>query len=186
MQVIDWIAIAIVLGALAIGALLGFGLQLKIFTGGIIGVLISAVVTYFCFGVVASWGFVQDLMLKLHEAMVNANNGFVDILLKVPVEKIILGVALFIIIQITRVIIVSIIKGVMESGNVVLGTVNRVVGALFMLAVACMVTLLVFHIIQLIGGGTATGFYQKISGSVFKLDWVYENNPLRYIFKKIG
>ncbi len=186
MQVIDWIAIAVVLGSLAIGTLLGFGKQLKIFTGGIIGVLISIVVTYFCFGVVSSWGFVQDIMLRLHEAMENANNGIVDILIKIGIEKIILAVALFIIIQVIRVIIVNIIKGVFEADNVVLRTINRLIGALFMLAVAVMVTLLVFHIIQLIGGGTAESFKENISGSVFKLDWVYENNPLRFIFRKIG
>ncbi len=186
MQIIDWVAIGVVLGAIALGSLLGFGKLLKIFTGGIVGVIISIVVTYFCFGVVASWGFVQDIMLKLHGAMENANNGFVEILIKIGIEKIILAVALFIIIQIIRVIIVSIIKGVMEAENVVIKTINRVLGAIFMLAVACMVWLLVFHIIQLIGGGTAEGFKIKISGSVFKLDWVYENNPLRFIFQKIG
>lgn len=186
MQVIDWVAIGVVLGALVIGSLLGFGKLLKIFTGGIVGVIISIVVTYFCIGVVASWGFVQDIMLKLHEAMVSANNGVVDFLIKIGIEKIILAVALFIIIQIIRVIIVNIIKGVMEADNVVLKTINRLFGAVFMLAVACMVSLLVFHIIQLIGGGTAESFKIKISGSVFKLDWVYAHNPLRFIFQKIG
>lgn len=186
MQVIDWVAIAVVLGAIAIGALLGFGKLLKIFTGGIVGVIISIVVTYFCIGVVASWGFVQDIMLQLHEKMVSANNGVVDFLIKIGIEKIILGVALFIIVQIIRVIIVNIIKGVMEADNVVLKTINRVFGAVFMLAVAIMVWLLVFHVIQLIGGGTAENFRIKISGSVFKFDWVYEHNPLRFIFQKIG
>ncbi|MCM1545827.1 MAG: hypothetical protein NC033_02205 [Clostridiales bacterium] len=186
MQVIDWVAIGVVLGAIAIGTLLGFGKQLKIFTGGIIGVLISLVVTYFSIGVVASWGFVQDIMLKLHNAMAGADNAFVNFLIKIGIEKIILGIALFIIIQIIRVIIVNIIKGVMEADNVVLKTINRVAGAVFMLAVACMVTLIVFHIIQLIGGNTAGNFHQSISGSVFKLDWVYENNPLRFIVQKIG
>ena len=186
MQVIDWVAIGVVLCSLALGALLGFGKQLKIFTGGIVGVIISIIVTYFCIGVVASWGFVQDIMLKLHETMVNANNSFVNFLIKIGIEKIILAVALFIIIQIIRVIIVNIIKDVMEADNVLIKTVNRLVGAVFMLAVACMVALLVFHIIQLIGGGTAENFRTKISGSVFKLDWVYANNPLRFIFQKIG
>ena len=186
MHTIDWIAIGVVLLAMAIGALLGFGKQLKIFTGGIVGFLISFVVTYFCLGVVSSWGFVQDLMAKLHETMVNANNGIVNFLIKIGIEKIILAVGLFIVVTVIRVIVVNIIKGVVEIDNTVFKVINRVLGVIFALAVTVMVALLVFHIIDLIGGGTEAGFVEKIKGSVFKLDWVYEHNPMQYIFKKIG
>lgn len=186
MQIIDWIAIGIVVLALVIGMMLGFGKLLKIFTGGIVGIIISVVVTYFFIGVVASWGFVQDIMGRLHTAMVNAENGFVNFLIKIGIEKIILAVALFIVIQLLRILIVSIIKGFAEIENPVIRAFNRIGGMIFMLAVTCMVALLVFHIIDLIGGSTEESFKNYLSGSVFKIDWVFEHNPLRHIFAKIG
>lgn len=186
MQIIDWIAIGVVALSLVIGMLLGFGRLLKIFTGGIVGIIISVVVTYFFIGVVASWGFVQDIMGKLHTAMVNADSGFVNFLIKIGIEKIILAVALFIVIQLLRIVIVNTIKRIAEIENPVVRAFNRIGGMIFMLAVTCMVALLIFHIIDLIGGGTEESFRNYISGSVFKIDWVFEHNPLKYIVAKIG
>lgn len=184
MQVCDWIVIGVILLGLLFGALIGFGRLLKIFTGGIIGVIISVVVTYFCLGVVSSWGFVQDLMAKLIGAMQSSENAFVGFLLKIGIEKIILAVGLFIVIQIIRIIIVSIIKGVVESDNVVCKVINKIGGAIFFTAIICMVALIVFHVVDLIGGATEENFRASLSG-VFKLDWVFDNNPLRYIVERV-
>lgn len=185
MQLIDWIAIGVVLVAALFGLLFGFGKLLKFFTSGIIGILISVVVTYFCFGVVSSWGFTRDLMAKLLTAMQNANNGFVNFLIKIGIEKIILGLIIFIVVQILRVIIVKIIKSIVEIDNVALKTINRLLGLVLMLGVACMLWLLAFHIIQLIGGETALNVRISLIGSVFKLDWVFDHNPLIWIVKRV-
>lgn len=185
MQIIDWIAIGVVLVSVLFGLLFGFGKLLKFFTGGIIGILISIVVTYFCFGVVSSWGFVRDLMAKLLTAMQNANNSIVDFLIKIGIEKIILAIAIFIIVQIIRIITVKIIKGIVEIDNPVAKAVNRLFGMVLMLAVSCMIWLIVFHVIQLIGGDTAAGVRADINGSVFKLDWVFDNNPLKWIIERV-
>lgn len=184
MQVIDWIAIGVVLVSVLFGLLFGFGKLLKFFTGGIIGVLISIVVTYFCFGVVSSWIFVRDIMAKLLGAMQNANNPIVDFLIKIGIEKIILAVAIFIAVQILRIIIVKLIKSIVEIDNPVAKTFNRLFGTVFMLAVACMAWLLVFHVIQLVGGETAANVRVNIEGSVFKLDWVFDRNPLKWIIER--
>lgn len=184
MQIIDWIAIGVVLAAALLGLLFGFGKLLKFFTGGIIGIIISVVVTYFCFGVVSSWGFTRDVMAKLLESMQNANSAFLNFLIKIGIEKIILGIAIFIIVQILRIIIVRVIKSVVEIDNPVVKTVNRLFGIVLMLAVAIMVWLLVFHIIQLVGGQSAANVRANIDGSVFKLDWVYDHNPLKWIIER--
>ena len=185
MQIVDWVAIGVVLLALAIGSLLGFGKLLKIFTGGVVGIVISIVVTYFLFGIVSSWGFVQDLMAKLLTAMENANNGFVDFLIKIGTEKIILAIVMVLIIQAIRVILVNIIKGISEVDNKVIRVFNRILGAIFMLAVAIMIWLIVFQIMHLIGGATTEDIRAQISGSVFRLDWVFDNNPLIWIVKRV-
>ncbi|MDE7257145.1 MAG: hypothetical protein K2N50_04235 [Clostridia bacterium] len=184
MQVIDWIAIGVVLVSVLFGVLFGFGKLLKFFTGGILGIIISVVVTYFCFGIVSSWVFVRDLMSKLLTAMQNANSPIVDFLLKIGIEKIILAVGIFIIVQILRIIIVRIIKGIVEIDNPVTKVINKLFGIVFMLAVACMVCLLVFHVIQLVGGETLNNVRADINGSVFKLDWVFDHNPLLWIIKR--
>lgn len=185
MATIDYIAIIAVLVGLALGALFGFGKLLKFFTGGIVGVIISLVVTYFCIGVVASWTFVQELMAKLITAMQNADSKILNFLLKIGVEKILLAVILFIVIQILRIIIVNIIKGVMEINNPVLKVINRVGGAVLMLGVLVMLTLLVFHVAALIGGSAEEAIKGALNGSVFKLDWVFDNNPMQYIIEKV-
>lgn len=185
MQVVDWIAIGALVLTLALGLLLGFGKILKMFTGGIFGILISLVVTYFCLGIVASWGFVQDLMAKLLTAMQNANNSIVDFLIKIGIEKIILAVGLFIVVQVLRVIIVNIIKSAVEVDNPVIKAINRILGVILLLGIVCMIALLVFHIVALVGGASAENFRLKLSGSVFKLDWVYEHNPMKYIIERV-
>ena len=136
MLLIDWIAVGVIGVSLLIGLLLGFGKLLKIFTGGIVGIIISIVVTYFCLGIVSSWGFVQDIMAKLIGAMQNANNGIVDFLIKIGIEKIILAVGLFIIIQVIRIILVSIIKSIVEIDNVVFKVINKFFGVIFMVGIS--------------------------------------------------
>ncbi|MCI8369215.1 MAG: hypothetical protein HFJ81_06265 [Clostridia bacterium] len=185
MLLIDWIAVGVMGVSLLIGLLLGFGKLLKIFTGGIVGIIISIVVTYFCLGIVSSWGFVQDIMAKLIGAMQNANNGIVDFLIKIGIEKIILAVGLFIIIQVIRIILVSIIKSIVEIDNVVFKVINKFFGVIFMVGISCMVALIVFHIIQLIGGGTLESVRSGMEGSTFKIDWVFDHNPLQYIIQKV-
>lgn len=184
MHTVDWIAIGVVLVFVAIGLLLGFGKLLKAFTGGIVGIIIAIVVTYFCLGVVASWGFVQDLMAKLIVAMQNKNSGFLNFLIKIGVEKIILALALFIIALVLRAIIVSIIKGICEIENPVVKAFNRIFGMLFMLGVLVILTLLIFHIIDLIGGTAEQNCINFLTG-VFRLDWVFTHNPLQYIIAKV-
>lgn len=184
MQLVDWIFIGIALVSLVLGALLGFGKLLKIFTGGIIGVLISIVVTYFLLGIVASWGFVQDLLGKLLGLIQNGNNGFTNFLIRIGIEKIILAVILFIVVQILRVIIVHIIKSIVEIDNKVIKVINRVGGAIFFLAIAAALTLIVFHLVKWVGGESAEGFRNSLNG-VLRIQWVYDNNPLMYIVHKI-
>lgn len=181
----DWIVLLVFVGAGALGLLFGFGKLLKFFTKGIIGFAISFVVVYFFLGVVSSWGFVRDLMAKLHGAMLGANNGFVDFLIKIGIEKIILAVIMFIVVQLLRMLIVSLIKGSLEIQKKPIKVINKLLGMLFMLAVAAMVGLIVFQIVAWVGGSSAVSFREGLVGG-FHLHWVFDNNPLNALFAKIG
>ena len=180
MQVVDGIALGIILFAAIIGLLLGFGKCLKIFTSGIIGVLISVVVTYFLLGIVGSWGFVQDLLGKFTQALVDNGSAFCIFLKNIGIETIVLAIALFIIIQLIRVLIVNIIIGVAEADNVIIKAINKFLGLVFALAFFAMLALVIFQIVYLIGGETSESFRQYLSGA-FKIDYIYDNNPLRII-----
>lgn len=185
MQTVDWIALGVVIVAAVIGLVFGFGKCLKFFTSGIIGFIISLIVVYFFLGVVASWPFVQDLMAKLHETMVVADNGFVDFLIKIGIEKIILAIALFVIVQILRILAVSLVKNIVEMDNMVMRSINKFFGMVVMLGVVIMLTLIVFHIVAWVDGESSLRFREYLTGA-FRLDWVYDHNPLIYIFKSIG
>lgn len=185
MLTIDWIVLAILAVSAILGMFFGFGKLLKFFTGGIVGFIISIVVVYFFTGIVSSWDFVKELMGKLHAVMVEADNGCVDFLMDIGIEKIILYAAIFIVAQIIRIIIVNIIKGIVEIDNPLMKAINKFFGLVFMLAAVCALTLIVFQIVHAIGGETAENFRQNITGT-FRLEWVYDNNPLNALFEKLG
>ncbi len=180
MLTIDWIALGVILFAVLLGLLLGFGKCLKIFTGGIFGIIISIFVTYFLIGIVGSWGFVQSLLNQFDAALVANGSGFCTFLNDIGIESIVLAVALFIIVQLLRILIVNIIKGITEADNVVMRIINKVFGVVIAVAFILMLVLVVFQIVYLIGGDTANNFRQFLSGA-FKIDVLFDNNPLRVI-----
>ncbi|MGN1104593.1 MAG: hypothetical protein ACI4QI_06935 [Candidatus Coproplasma sp.] len=180
MQIVDWIALGIVLLVALIGLLLGFGKCLKIFTSGPIGIIISIVVTYFLIGIVGSWGFVQDLLQRFTEVLEANGSGFCNFLLTIGIQSIVLAIVLFIIVQIIRVIIVNIIKGISEVDNVIVKVINKTLGLVFALAFFVMIALVVFQIIYLIGGDTAANFREYLTGT-FKLNVLFDNNPMSKI-----
>lgn len=180
MQIADWIALGVILVAAIIGLLLGFGKCLKLFTGGIVGIIISLVVTYFLMGIVSSWGFVKDIMAAFDQALVDNGSGFCNFLNSIGIESIVLAIALFIIVQLLRIFIVNIIKGISESDNTVVRVINKVFGMIFSLAFFFMLVLLIFQIIYMIGGDTAANFSSSLSGKL-NIGWLFEHNPLRDI-----
>lgn len=182
----DWITLGIAVLVAVLGLVVGFGRGLKFFTGGIFGIIISIVVCYFFAGIVLDWQFVQDLLAKFVTVLTDANNGFCNFLLDIQIPKVIVFVIMFIVVQILRIIIVAIIKNVVEIDNIVFKVINKLLGMALMLAVAFMVALIVFQIISWVGGVTAEQVADAFAGSLLRLDWLFENNPLNMIFKAIG
>ena len=149
MLLADWIMLGVIAVVIILGLVAGFSGGLKFFTGGIFGIIISVIVTYFLLGVVNSWGFVNDLMDKLNGAM-GLGEGISN-----AIDQIIISVVLFIVVQILRIIIVKILAELFEINNVFFKVINRVLGIAVMAAVAVIVGLLVFQIIYWVGGNTA-------------------------------
>lgn len=180
----DWVAVGLTAFFCLVGYIAGFGKGLKFFTSGVFGFLISVLVCYCLGGFIYKLGFVQELLAKLIAAM-TGKNGFCDFLIKIHIEVAVYYVVLFIIVSIIRVFAVLIIKSIVETDNAVLKVINRVLGMILFLAVFAMGALFVFHIISLLGGTTEAGFLEKLDGSFFRLDKVFEDNPVMTIIEYI-
>lgn len=180
----DAIAIILTLAFFAGGVLLGFGKTLKILSGGLVGKIISIVVCYFLFGIVLYLPFVQSLLDKLIFALKEDGSFICKVLLYIRLDLIVFAVALFIVVQIFRKWVVSLIKVFFEIDTKPMRIINKVLGAVLGLASLTVFTLVIFQIIAWIGG-TEGDFYQSLSGSAFKLDEIFKNNPVNSIFETI-
>jgi hypothetical protein len=175
----DWIVLGCVLLFAILGLAIGFGNGLKFFTSHIFGFIISIVVTYFLFGVVSGWPFVQTILENFTNTLKNAGNTFCDFLLKIGIQQICLAVVIFIVVQILRLIVVKIIVGIFESKNAFMKLLNQLLGLVLFVAVAAMLVLIVFQVIYWIGGSTEEWFLGVTNDSKIGLKYIYENNPLR-------
>lgn len=173
----DFVVIGAVLLFIILGLLLGFGKILEIFTSGIFGIIISIVVCYFIFGMVMNIPFVQALLAKFVAKVSGSDNVFLKFLLKIRIDAIALGIVLFIIVQIVRMILVAILKGALEADTPVMKFINKTVGVIVNVAIAFALLLIVFQIIFMVQGDTGD-VYAAMKGSFFRLDKLYLNNPL--------
>lgn len=180
----DVIVLAVLTACVILGAGLGFGKVLRFITGGIIGKIISLVICYFLFGVVLHFGFVQDLLLKFTTALSDNGSWICNLLLSIRIDLIVFAIALFIVVQILRKIVVYIIANVMEINNKAVSVINRILGIALLLAFNVMLMLIAFQIIAWISG-TDGAFYTNLEGSVFGLDKLFVNNPLNSVFESI-
>ncbi len=179
----DWIAIILVLGFAVLGYFIGFGGGLKFFTHGIFGIIISIVVCYFFLGVVLSWGFVQDLSARINESIAGDGTSNMRVWLAENsfVNKAIVAVIVFFVVQILRIVIVNLLKSVLEAPNLVCKIINKTLGVILFICTFIFLALLIAHVISWVGGSTVDTITEYLSGSALWLDKLFLNNPLTYI-----
>lgn len=180
----DVIVLVALLICIVLGAFMGFGKGLRLFTGGVFGRIISVVICYFLFGIVLSWSFVQDLLLKFTTMLAEQDTWICNLLLQIRIDMIVFGAVLFLAVQILRHLVVHIIAGVFEIDNKAIRIINKILGVVLFLAFAVIFTLIIFQIIAWISG-TDGGFYESLQGSVFGLDKIFTDNPLNSVFESI-
>jgi len=180
----DVIVLVALLICIVLGAFMGFGKGLRLFTGGVFGRIISVVICYFLFGIVLSWSFVQDLLLKFTTMLAEKDTWICNLLLQIRIDMIVFGAVLFLAVQILRHLVVHIIAGVFEIDNKAIRIINKILGVVLFLAFAVIFTLIIFQIIAWISG-TDGGFYESLQGSVFGLDKIFTDNPLNSVFESI-
>lgn len=180
----DVIVLVALLICIVLGAFMGFGKGLRLFTGGVFGRIISVVICYFLFGIVLSWSFVQDLLLKFTTMLAEQDTWICNLLLQIRIDMIVFGAVLFLAVQILRHLVVHIIAGVFEIDNKAIRIINKILGVVLFFAFAVIFTLIIFQIIAWISG-TDGGFYESLQGSVFGLDKIFTDNPLNSVFESI-
>ena len=180
----DVITLVALLICIVLGSFMGFGKGLRLFTGGVFGRIISVVICYFLFGVVLSWGFVQDLLLQFTTMLSEQDTWICNFLLQIRIDMIVFALVLFIVVQILRHLVVHIIAGVMEVDNKVMRVFNKMLGVVLFLVFAVVFMLIIFQIIAWVSG-TDGGFYESLQGSAFGLDKIFTDNPLNSVFESI-
>lgn len=182
----DWIALAVLAVFALIGAVAGFGKGLKFFTSGVFGIVISVFVCYCVGGFILELQFVKDLLSKLAALWTDkGDNFFFDFLTKIRMEIIVYYVALFLVVQIVRKILVLILKNMVEIKFLPVQIINRILGMALFVGMAVLLALLAFQIIYWVGGTTAENVLATFEGSALKLDELFLNNPLNSIIEQI-
>lgn len=180
----DVVVIIAFILCLVLGSVLGFGRVLRIFSDGIFGMIISVVLCYFLFGVVLSWGFVQDLLLKFTDTLAEKDSWILNILIRIRIDLVVFAIVLFGVVQLARKLVVHVVAEIFSGHNKVVSVLNRVLGIVFLTAFVIVFTLIAFQIVAWVSG-TEGAFYQSLSGSVFKLDSLFVDNPLNAVFEHI-
>lgn len=177
MQIIDFIAIAVVLLFFVVGLISGFGNGLKFFTSGIFGFIIAIAVCVALVPTICGTETVLGWFAGMNASIQSL--GSIGETLATVVDYAIVGIVLFIVVQIVRMVIVAILKHIVEVDNIVFKVINKILGVVLYLGVVVILFAVVFSVIAVIGGDTSVNFYywlrggEEGSGSLFRIDEAY-------------
>ena len=174
----DWIALAIVVVSLVVGALVGFGKLLVFFTNKVFGWFTSAFVCYTFGGMFMNLEFVQDLLAKLASLWSNSDNFFLVFLTNIHPEIILFYIVLFLIVFLILKLLALLAKSILEINTKPLKVINAIGGALLLGATIILLGLVVLQVIYWVGGNTSDALLENLDHSLFGLDKLYLNNPL--------
>lgn len=173
MQTVDIVIIAIGVALLILGYIRGFGKSLKTFTSGVFGVIISVFVCAAFGGMILGTPKMTEWVGQLNDILADKW----EFLGKIQAGVIIYYVALFLVTQAVRIVIVKLVCGLFEADNRVMKVINRALGMIFAPAVAFAFLLLVLAVLKCFEDSTAiSDMLAKIDGSILKK--LYDINPI--------
>ena len=181
----DYIAIgaAVIFGC--IGAAFGFGKVLKMFAKGIIGVIASVFLTYLLFNLVFKLGFVQELLMKFTDWLTSLDNGFAKFLLNIRIDFIVTAIVLFLVIRILIRLFAGALASFFGSNVALIKGLNSLLGAALGLALMAALVLVVMQVAYILDS-TREPALEFLTGSFFRLDYVYLNNPFALVWNMIA
>ncbi len=185
MDIYSWIFLGGLGATLLLGYIFGFGKILKFCTSGVIGFAISVWVCITFGGMIASIDAVAQLIVRGNEYF----GGYAQLLAKINLATIIYYIALFVIVQILRKIIIAVIAAVFEPKDKSTGIgkarniVNRVLGCVFFGAFWILIVWVALAVINLLSDVDAVGGWLnniQVSDGAKLIFGIWKINPISF------
>ncbi len=182
MKVIDYIVLGILILSILIGLIFGLSKRIRKSSFGIVSILFALITTYSIVCVLLTIPQITNLLDSINVRMLEVGNPFLDFLVSIKINLIVLMFVILIIVLLVKHFIVNRISDLLELDNKFSKILNRVLGVIYSVLFSAVIVLIVFQIVFLVKG-TSGALYDNIQGSVFKMDYVYENNPIVNVFR---
>lgn len=160
-----------------LGAALGFGRGLKMLSKGVLGKIAAVVFAYYLFGIVLTLDVTKTAQTNFITFLEGKDNWFCRFLITIRIETILTGVVVFLLSMLLISLVVNILAGILDGEGGVLKGLNCILGVVLALAEFIALVLLILLILKLISG-TNTDIADSLQGSFFRLDKIYDDNPL--------
>ena len=125
MTTLDWATLIVAILLAVVGLFAGFGRTLRFFTEGIFGIIISVFVCATFGGMIAGIPAVNGWIASLNEKL-GAAWSFLG---TVHLATVLYYVALFLVVQLVRIIVVKCVAGLFEGDVLPVRILNKVLGA---------------------------------------------------------
>lgn len=173
MNIIDIGTIIALIVLVLLGFVLGFGRSLRVFTKGVVGVIISVFVCASFGGMIIGIDVVGEKLAELNAFFTSK----AEFLGTIHLETVVFYIVMFLVVQILRIITVKFISGIFEADNPVMKGVNKFLGMIFVPAIMCLFLLLVFAVFALFDDTTFVANMLNDMEGTFLLK-LYQNNPI--------
>lgn len=183
MITVDYLVIACACVFAVVGAAMGFGRCLRVLNKGVVGRIVTVIVTYYLLGIVLTLDVTKNAQIKFIEFLTAKNNGLCDFLLIIKSEVIVVALVVFFAVMLIQTLITSVVSAILGSQGKGVKLLNGALGAALSLVEFIALLLLVLEVVYLFSGAESE-IYGKFVGSYFGLDEIYLNNPLSVLVKQ--
>ena len=181
----DIYSIIIIVGfalSIILGLLMGFGRVLRFITGGIVGIIFSLFICIMFGGIIANIPFISDLIARGNEYF----GEIAEILAKINVATIIYYIALFIVVQILRIIVIKTISKIFtpEKNTKLYGVrnfINRALGLIVLGGAFVLSVYLILAVVALLTDVEGVANFLTSLQNDYKTSicyMLYANNPI--------
>lgn len=184
MKMIDYIVIGIALLSIIIGVVFGASKRIRKSPSGIISFLLTLITAFTVLTLVLNIPNVKEWLKNLTDNMLEADNWFLTFLVNIRIEIIVLGIIITAIIMVIKFKVCDLIADYLELDNKLSVLLNKTLGVVLSLATTAVIFLITLEIIYLINGNSGWG-YDTVNGSLLKIDYLYENNPIIGVYNYI-
>ncbi|MBR6071808.1 MAG: hypothetical protein IKP77_03125 [Acholeplasmatales bacterium] len=184
MKMIDYIVIGIALLSIIIGIVFGASKRIRKSPSGIISFILTLITAFTVLTLVLNIPNVKEWLNSLTYKMLEADNWFLTFLVKIRIEIIILGIIITALIMLIKFKVCDLIADYLEMDNKLSSALNKTLGVVLSLVTSLVIFLVTLEIIYLINGNSGWG-YETVNGSLLRIDYLYENNPIIGVYNYI-